>query len=238
MTEFAGPLIDNTNFPQSEELWTEGGADLEDQLLCTEDVKLVHQKGGALWKLWHKYVRWRSLIGLCVLCCALGAVLYMMKSSELDETFPVLSTKLNNGLYQSGNILSFSPPHLLPNKVSKWSDADYLREYNTFKRMYRRGKELMSVDEEGRRFHWFKTNLQYIHEHNADASQSFTMAPNQFTDMSFHEWSRQFTSLPMESKRSRQTLWNLPLVSNSSLPTSVNWHDKGCVTTVKDQAQW
>lgn len=94
------------------------------------------------------------------------------------------------------------------------------------------------------RFQIFRANLRAIMIHNLDNTQNFTMAVNQFTDMTSDEFKEQFTG---GYKRQPVVDTMVNGVSASSCnsykptgktcPTSLDWRTKNAVTPVKDQGQ-
>merc|ERR1719218_285526 len=79
---------------------------------------------------------------------------------------------------------------------------------------------------------------QAIYEaHNADATQTFTMGPNQFSDLTLEE----FQALPIRGfkKMDRSGLPKVGSHEHSGKPAvdSIDWTTKGAVTPVKNQGQ-
>ena len=90
-----------------------------------------------------------------------------------------------------------------------------------------------SPSEDEYRLAVFYQNLQMINAHNA-GGHSYTLAINQFADMTREEFSAKFTGGP--SKRSPRTSEPTQL-STVGLPASIDWVSKGAVTPVKYQGQ-
>jgi C1A family cysteine protease len=80
------------------------------------------------------------------------------------------------------------------------------------------------------RFNIFKANVKYINQHNS-GNASYTMAINEFTDLTFPEFSARFFGL----QRTAVGTNNGVVAAIPSKPT--DWRTKGAVTPVKDQAQ-
>ena len=85
------------------------------------------------------------------------------------------------------------------------------------------------------RFQIFRENLHNIITHNMDRSQNFTMGINQFTDLTAQEFKAKWVGgLKAEvGSYGCKTFTS----SASNAPASVDWRNKGAVTTVKDQGQ-
>jgi cathepsin L len=83
----------------------------------------------------------------------------------------------------------------------------------------------------------FNANVAKVVAHNKDARHSYTMAVNQFTDMTPQEFKR-FRGYSMSmaaSRRLEMPMAELPNLSLKDLPTSVDWRTKNVVTPVKNQ---
>merc|ERR1712206_23643 len=79
-------------------------------------------------------------------------------------------------------------------------------------------------------------NMAKYEAHNADATQTFTMGPNQFSDLTLEE----FQALPIFGyKKPEQSLPKVGVheYNGEELAASVDWRSKGAVTQVKNQGQ-
>ncbi|XP_039078329.1 procathepsin L-like [Hyaena hyaena] len=95
--------------------------------------------------------------------------------------------------------------------------------------------KLYSVDEEGWRRAVWERNMQMIEQHNQEHSQgkhSFTMAMNGFGDMTSEEFKQVLNDLKFQ-KRKKGKVFQAPLFAE--VPSSVDWREKGYVTSVKNQ---
>jgi len=98
------------------------------------------------------------------------------------------------------------------------------------------GKKYESAAEMFKRFAIFRTNMEQIRQHNADETKTFTVAMNQFGDLTNDEFRTQFNKYtPIDNSYLRSK--NMVALENVTLPTSVDWNAAGKVTPVKDQGQ-
>ncbi|XP_054776555.1 zingipain-1-like [Prosopis cineraria] len=121
-----------------------------------------------------------------------------------------------------------------------------LDKYNSKRQVFRlfqewkkeTGREYQTLEEEKMRFQIFKNNLKHIKEKNAKrkSSDDYSLGLNQFSDMSYEEFSRIYlheTEEPITESNKGRMASNEESCPNA--PSSLDWRLKGAVTYVKDQ---
>jgi len=111
---------------------------------------------------------------------------------------------------------------LFLNTTNSWSLFSLFRE--RFHRSYESLREFET------RFGIFKQNLEDIQNHNSK-NHTFTLAVNQFADLTQSEF-RDRLGVNLKSYQCQP--YN---ISYLDLPDSIDWREKGAVTSVKDQGQ-
>jgi len=117
--------------------------------------------------------------------------------------------------------------------VSCFTASLALPNFHSFKAAH--GKSYLTPKEHEYRMKVFSDNVRKIEKHNAEARRglhSFTMAINQFADLTEEEFSQTlgFTPTPLVGVPKHNS--SIPI---RNLADSVNWVDQGYVTSVKDQ---
>jgi len=128
---------------------------------------------------------------------------------------------------------------LSSNHLRTTSEIEFNDEWFHFSNFQERfSKKYESFKELQDRFEIFRTNLRNIITHNSDATQNFTMGINQFTDLTPEEFRQKYINGLKSSKNMVGSYGCKTYVSSATFaPLSIDWRQKGAVTSVKDQGQ-
>lgn len=114
-----------------------------------------------------------------------------------------------------------------------------VRQWGIYKKVH--GKSFESVDADIARFNIWKSNLNYIKQHNLEAAagkHTFTLAMNKFGDLTSAEFGRLYNGFNMTQKLSQASSASVFEYNPSvQVPDSIDWRTSGYVTPVKDQGQ-
>lgn len=98
-------------------------------------------------------------------------------------------------------------------------------------------KTYASEQEKEHRFKVFQQNYEFVTHHNSRANASYTLSLNAFADLTNHEFKSKYLGLSPSANDSliRLNTRSVDFVSESDIPSSIDWRKKGAVTGVKDQ---
>jgi len=114
------------------------------------------------------------------------------------------------------------------------TEGQYQHLFSRFVDQYQKKYELAQFFE---RYNIFKSNLDYIVAHNLRADKSYTLAMNQFGDLTTEEFSRKYLQSASSNTETSVAQLHNGLVNSADIPERVDWREKGAVTPVVDQGE-
>jgi len=116
---------------------------------------------------------------------------------------------------------------------SKFGEMKSQQDFTAFAKKY---NKQYSTDEMFQRFSVYKKNVAMIASHNSE-KEGYTMAVNEFTDLTWEEFSAQYKGYNHREASFSRSLNKHVVDSTVELADDVDWRTKGAVTPVKDQGQ-
>nr|GEW94588.1 senescence-specific cysteine protease SAG39-like [Tanacetum cinerariifolium] len=129
-------------------------------------------------------------------------------------------------LFFSATLLSLAASRLLPETSSHESHEQWMARY---------GRVYKDAYEKERRSKIFQENVRYIDSFNNAMNKGYTLAVNEFTDLTNEEFRttrNRFLAHECSPSTSAFRYENV-----TAVPSSMDWRTKGAVTPVKDQGQ-
>ena len=114
------------------------------------------------------------------------------------------------------------------------------QEWNEFLHFQKtHNKYYDSLEEFESRFQIFRANLHTIISHNTQTTFNFTLSVNHFADLTPNEFKELYvTGLLSSNRYGCKTFSSVDVnINTDDLPKSIDWREKGAVTSVKDQGQ-
>jgi len=119
--------------------------------------------------------------------------------------------------------------------VTLASSEFYAKQFEDFKTKF--SKVYQHESEEQERLAIFTENLKEINAHNSKKTNTWTMAVNQFADLTKEEFKNTYLGYKRVQPPRGPSAQTSKAPSTKDLPNSVNWVEAGATTGVKNQGQ-
>ncbi|XP_044461573.1 senescence-specific cysteine protease SAG12-like isoform X1 [Mangifera indica] len=105
--------------------------------------------------------------------------------------------------------------------------------------MAQHGRFYKDAQEKKRRYNIFKNNLEYIENFNNGVDGGYKLAINKFADLTNQEFRSLYTGYKRKTSKAEASSKDTPFtyVNLTTVPTSLDWREKGAVNPVKDQGR-
>ena len=121
----------------------------------------------------------------------------------------------------------------MPKQSQLSSDKLAHGRFSAFKAQY--SKSYNSVDEHLYRFKVFQDNLELIESHNAKPNETYTLAANEFADLTFAEFKSKYLGYLPSDPSVMAAKCEKNETRSINAPDQVNWSSAGKVQDVKNQ---
>jgi len=117
--------------------------------------------------------------------------------------------------------------------ATKFDDLAAKQEFAQYVKNFNKQYDAADV---ASKFATFSANLKKIREHNAAQGETFTMAVNEFADLTADEFKALYTGYTPRNRDYARSQ-NAHVATTTTFADELNWNDQGAVTPVKDQGQ-
>jgi cathepsin L len=136
-------------------------------------------------------------------------------------------------LFSSTIVINCEPSAGSSNLRGSNEDSEQ-KEFSLFRKRF--NKVYNSDEDFFSRFEIFRTNVRSIIQHNLVPGQNFTLGVNQFSDLTPEEFKALYINSGYQSSTTVGSYGCKTYTSSAtSAPASMDWRQKGAVTSVKDQ---
>jgi len=118
-------------------------------------------------------------------------------------------------------------------EASKMTEQNYQQQFASFVKKFHKSYQ---HDEFFARYTVFKANFDKIRLHNK-GQHAYTMAINEFADLTFVEFHARFTGLLPRSNAYARSMNAAEIDMDIDVPASVDWRTQNAVTPIKNQGQ-
>lgn len=250
------PLIDDEDFPtikMDRDVYTK----LDNSIGLRENVTIASSLYPPNRTLTKYIILFLSLVAMSLISMSVYVVhkfipltpsinqLYLMPflHSPSRSSSQYLDTLLNSPIIHSNRLHKrqhgvFSFLVKKTSNPQQWTDWEWRSTFNAYVGHFR----LENIQLDDTLLNIFKKNVLKIERHNELATSHQFLRINQFSHLTFEQFRQVYLASSDAPNLSEGQIPSingaiLSEVTNSTLPRSINWVDRGCVTPVKDQAK-